>query len=132
MDGSIDLNTDTIKVVLVTSSYTPDQDSHTQYSHITNQVSNGNGYTTGGATLTTPTVTADNTDNEGVFDADDVTWSNSTITAHGAVIYKYVNDGGSPADASPLICYVDFAADKVSSAGNFVITWDAEGIINLS
>ena len=31
MDGSIDLDTDTIKVALVTSSYTPSQDDHEDY-----------------------------------------------------------------------------------------------------
>lgn len=126
MDGSIDLNTDTIKVALVTSSYTPDQDAHDFFDDVTNEVS-GSGYTAGGATLANLAVTADNTDNEGVFDADDVTWSSSTITARGAVIYKSTGTASS----SPLICYIDFGEDKVSSAGNFTITWNAEGIINL-
>ena len=58
MDGSIDLDTDTIKVVLVTSSYTPNIDTHTQYSHITNQVT-GTGYTAGGATLANKSVAVD-------------------------------------------------------------------------
>lgn len=132
MEGGFDLDTagDTIKVVLVTSSYTPDIDSHTQYSHITNQVV-GDGYTAGGATLGSQEVTTDTTDDEGVFDAADVTWSSSTITARGAVLYKYVDDGGSPAATSPLICYFDFGEDKTSSSGDFTITWNSEGIINL-
>ena len=126
MDGSIDLNTDTIKVALVTSSYTPDQDAHDFFDDVTNEVS-GTGYTAGGATLANCAVTADNTDNEGVFDADDVTWSSSTITARGAVIYKSTGTASS----SPLICYIDFGEDKVSSAGNFTITFNSEGILNL-
>lgn len=128
MDGSIDLNTDTIKVALVTSTYSPDQDAHDFYNDITNEVANGNGYTTGGATLANAAVTIDNTDNEGVFDADDVSWATSTITARGAVIYK---DSGVAA-TSPLIAYIDFGADKSSTAGTFQITWAAEGIINLT
>jgi len=80
MNGALDLDTDTIKVMLVTSSYTADQDAHTKRSDITNEVS-GTGYTAGGASLANKAVTADNTDNEGVFDADDLTWSSSTITA---------------------------------------------------
>lgn len=126
MNGSIDLDTDTIKVMLVTSAYTPDQDVHDYKDDITNEVS-GTGYTAGGATLANKTVTQDNTDNEGVFDADDVTWSSSTITARGAVLYK---DTGT-ASTSPLICYFDFGSDKSSSNGNFTIQWNAEGIINL-
>jgi len=128
MNGSIDLDTDTIKVALVTSTYSPNIDTHDRFDDITNQVANGNGYTTGGATLAGVTVTVDNTDDEGVFDANDVTWSSSTITARGAVIYK---DTGT-ASTSPLICYVDFGSDFSSASGNFTITWNAEGIINLN
>ncbi len=127
MDGSIDLDTDTIKVALVTSSYTPDQDAHDFFDDVTNEVS-GTGYTAGGATLANKAVTADNTDNEGVFDADDVSWPTSTITARGAVIYKSTGT----ASTSPLIAYIDFGADKSSSAGTFQITWNAEGILNLN
>ena len=92
MNGGIDLDTDTIKVALVTSSYTPDQDAHDNFDDVTNEVS-GTGYTAGGATLGSVSVSADNTDNEGVFDAADVTWSSSTITARGAVIYKSTGTG---------------------------------------
>lgn len=127
MDGSIDLDTDTIKVALVTSSYTPDQDAHDFFDDVTNEVS-GTGYTAGGASLANKAVTADNTDNEGVFDADDVTWSSSSITARAAVLYKSTGT----ASTSPLICYIDFGADKVSSSGNFTIQWNAEGILNLN
>lgn len=127
MNGSIDLDTDTIKVALVTSSYTPDQDAHDKFDDITNEVS-GTGYTAGGATLANKAVTADNTDNEGVFDADDVSWTTSTITARGAVIYKSTGT----ASTSNLICYIDFGSDKVSSASTFSIAWAAEGILNLN
>lgn len=127
MDGSIDLDTDTIKVALVTSGYTPDQDSHDFFDDVTNEVS-GTGYTAGGATLANKVVSADNTDNEGVFDADDVTWGTSTITARGAVIYKSTGT----ASTSPLIAYIDFGSDKSSSGGNFTIAWNSEGILNLN
>ena len=131
MDGTLDLDIDTIKVVLVTSTYTPDIDTHTQYSHITNQVT-GDGYTAGGATLADKTVSIDTVNNRGVFDATNTTWSTSTITARGAILYKYVDDGGSPAATSPLICYFDFTTDKESSSGDFTIQWDSVGILTLS
>jgi hypothetical protein len=37
-NGSIDLDTDTIKVMIVTSAYTPDQDAHDERDDITNEV----------------------------------------------------------------------------------------------
>lgn len=128
LKGTFNLHTagNTIKVMLVTSAYTVDQDAHDFKDDITNEVV-GTGYTAGGATLANQAVSQDNTDNEGVFDADDVTWSTSTITARGAVVYK---DTGSAA-TSPLICYFDFGSDQVSSSGNFTIAWNSEGIINL-
>ena len=127
MNGGIDLDTDTIKVALVTSAYTPDQDAHDFFDDVTNEVS-GTGYTAGGASLANKAVTADNTDNEGVFDADDVAWTTSTITARGAVIYKSTGT----ASTSALICYLDFGSDKISTAGTFTISWNAEGILNLN
>lgn len=128
MNGSIDLDTDSIKVMLVTSAYTPNIDTHTKRSDVTNEVS-GTGYTAGGSALATKTVTADNTGDKGVFDADDLTWSSSTITARGAVLYK-ARGGASSADE--LIAYIDFTSDQISSNGNFTIQWNASGILTLA
>lgn len=114
--------------MLVTATYTPDQDAHTKRSDITNEVT-GTGYTAGGAALANKAVTADNTDNEGVFDADDLTWSTATITARAAVLYK---SRGGASSADELLPYIDFGADKTSTAGNFTIAWNAEGILNLN
>lgn len=127
MDGSIDLDTDTIKVALVTSAYTPNQDTHDFFDDVTNEVS-GTGYTAGGASLASKAVTTDTTDNEGVFDAADVVWSTATVTARGAVIYKSTGT----ASTSALICYLDFGSDQSSSAADFTIAWNAEGIVNLN
>lgn len=129
MDNStkIDLSSDTIKVALVTSTYTPSADNHDFFDDITNEVS-GTGYTAGGATLASKTTTQDNTDDEAVFDAADVTWTTSSIVARGAVIYKSTG----VASTSPLIAYVDFGADKTSDGGTFQITWNSEGIFNIN
>jgi hypothetical protein len=128
MNGSIDLDTDTINVMLVTATYTPDQDAHTKRSDITNEVV-GTGYVAGGSALAGKVVSVDNTDNEGVFDANDLSWTTATITARGAVLYK-ARGGASSADE--LICYVDFGSNITSTAGTFLITWNAEGILNLN
>lgn len=129
MNGSIDLDTDTIKVMLVTSSYTFNKDSHTKRSDITNEVS-GIGYTTGGVTLANKTVTVNNTTDKGVFDADDASWADASITARGAVVYK---SRGGASSADELITFLDFESDKTSEANNFVIQWDAtDGVLTLS
>ena len=46
--GAIDFDTDTFKVMLVTSTYVANKDTHTKRSDVTNEVS-GTGYTAGGA-----------------------------------------------------------------------------------
>src|SRR5438477_2232621 len=79
--------TDTIKTMLCTSSYTPDQDAHEFKSSVTNEIS-GTGYTAGGATLASKTVTADSSTNETRLDAADVSWTVATFTARYAVVYK--------------------------------------------
>lgn len=127
MNGGIDLDTDTVKVALVTSTYSPNIDTHDNFDDITNEVS-GTGYSAGGATLGSVTVTADTTNDRGVFDAADTSWSTATITARGAVIYKSTGT----ASTSKLICYVDFGSDIVSTASTFSIVWNASGILTLS
>lgn len=47
-----DFDGDTIKETLHNSSYTPNLDTHAYVSDLTNEVANGNGYTTGGQTVT--------------------------------------------------------------------------------
>lgn len=118
----MDFNSDTIKVMLCTSTYTPDQDAHQYKSSVTNEVT-GTGYTAGGATLGSPTLTY--ATKVLTLDGADVSWATSTITARYAVIY----DSTPSTDATrPLIAYVDFGADVVSTAGTLSITWDAAGI----
>ena len=119
-NGTVDLAADTIKVALVTSSYSPSLTADEFFDDVTNEVT-GTGYTAGGATLSGQAVTADTVSHRGKFTANNVTWSSSTITAAGAVIYKSTGT----ASTSPLIGYIDFGGNKSSSAGNFTIQWDA-------
>lgn len=114
---------DTIKVALVTSSYTPDFDAHDFFNDITNEITSS-GYTAGGATLGSQTVTLNTTDNRIVFDGADTSWASSSITARGAVVYKSTGDSAT----SPLIAYIDFTTDRTSDGGTFQITWHANGI----
>jgi hypothetical protein len=127
LSGTFNLGSDTLKVALVTSSYTPNIDTNHFFSDLSNEVS-GTGYTAGGATLTSLAVSTDTTNDRGAFDAADVTWSTSTITARGAVVYKSTGTSST----SPLLCYFDFTTDQISSAGNFTITWNANGLLLLS
>lgn len=123
----INWSTDTIKIMLCTSTYVPNQDTHIYKSDVTNEVV-GTGYIAGGATLASKTATYTPATNVLAFDAADAIWASSIITARYAVIY----DDTTVATTSPLIGYVDFGADQISSNGNFTITWDAAGIFKVT
>ena len=124
---NVDWVNDTIKAMLVTSAYTPDIDLDLFIDDVTNEVT-GTGYTAGGGTLVGKAITIDNTTDVAKYDATDYTWSSSTVTARGVVIYK---DTGTPA-TSPLITYLDFGTDKASSESAFILQWDADGIFKIN
>lgn len=125
----IDWDTDTIKVALVTSAYTPNQDVHDYWDDVSANEAAGTGYTAGGSTLTGKTITYDAGTNVLKLDGADVTWASSTITARYAVIY---DDSPATAATKPLIGYFDFVTDQSSSNGDFTIQWDSTGIARVT
>jgi len=113
LGGVHDLDTDAIKIALYTSSATLGATT-TAYSS-TNEVV-GTGYTAGGLTLTSPVISTDGT--TAIVDFSDATWSGSTITARGALIYN-------ASKSNKAIAVLDFGSDKTSSAGNFTVVMPA-------
>jgi hypothetical protein len=114
--GDIDFDSNTFKAMLVTSTYTPNKDSHDFRNDVTNEVS-GTGYTAGGATSTV-TVTKDTANDRVTIQFGAVSWASSTITARGCVYYK---SRGGASSADELICYADFGSDVSSSGGTFAV-----------
>jgi len=119
LTGAVDLTTDTLKVALVTSSYTPST-AHDEWADVSaNEVATGNGYTTGGATLASPVATNSN------IDYADVTWTSLTKTFRYAVCYKSGSGGGL---TNPLLFYIlldSTPADIVSTGSNYTIQWNS-------
>jgi hypothetical protein len=103
------------KVALYTSSATLSA-STTAYSS-SNEAS-GTGYSAGGAALTNVTPTTSST--TALTDFADVTWSSSSITARGALIYNSSTAAGS---ANRGVLVLNFGSDKTSSSGDFTITF---------
>jgi hypothetical protein len=114
--GNIDFDSNTFKAMLVTSSYTPNKDSHDKRDDVTNEAT-GTGYTAGGETSTV-TVTKDNTNDKVTIQFGAVSWSSSTITARGCVYYK---SRGGASSADELVAYNDFGSDVSSSGGTFSV-----------
>ena len=130
MNKEIDLLSDTIKVSLHTSTYSPAQDTDDYFSDVTDQVPGTGNYTTGGQQIANDTLTYTSGTNVMKYDGDDMSWANSTIAnARVAVI----TDTTPGADATnPLIGYCVFDADVSTSAGTLAITWDSAGILTLT
>jgi hypothetical protein len=109
------------KIALYTSSATLGA-STTAYS-ATNEVASGGGYTTGGETLTISQVPT-TSGTTAFLSFSNVTWSASTITARGALIYL------SNGSTNPSIAVLDFGTDQASTSGNFTISFPTADATN--
>lgn len=126
--GKINIPSDTIKVALLTSSYTPNQNTHDFFDDVTSYQITATGYTAGGATLASKTITAGT--KLVTIDAADTSW---TITGSATFRYAVLYDATPSTDATrPLIALVDFGADQTMNDGTLKITWNASGIVTLT
>jgi len=112
--GSVDLDSDTIKLALYTSSYTPDQALHDFRDDLgANEASGGSGYTAGGFTLGSKTLAASSLTLN--WDAADI----SQAITGGPFAFRYgvyYKSRGGAASADEIIGYVDFGAQSVTDA----------------
>jgi hypothetical protein len=113
---------DTIKCMLTTSVYAPNQDTDQDHANVTNEVA-GAGYTAGGDTITTFLVTQ--TANVIDIDGDDAQWTSASFTARYAVVY---DDQPAASADKPLMSYINFGADETVASGTFTIQFAAAGI----
>jgi len=121
-NGTIDMDTDVLKIALVDDTYTIDKTDATWAEISGDELANGNGYTTGGETLT---VTWTQSGGTTKFDATDVSWTAATFTARYAVIYD------STTISDNIICLLDFTENKIVTAGTFLIQFNISGIITI-
>lgn len=92
----------------------------TSYDDLTgnsDELANGNGYTTGGNTLVSVTPVADGT--TAVCDFDNTTWTSASFTTSGGIIY---NDTAS---GNPACAVLSFGGDQTVSSGDFQIQFPA-------
>jgi hypothetical protein len=108
---------DTYKIALFTSAATLSKATTTYAA--TNEVANGNGYTTGGATLAGFTVSIA-TDTAYLDWTTDPSWGSATFTARGALIYNSTQ-------TDKAVAVLDFGSDITATAGTFTVTFPAAG-----
>ena len=130
LDGTqlaIDLSLTTHKVALFLDALTPDfsvNQDFTAAPYTSNQ-SSGTGYTAGGQTIVSPTIT-ESPATQLMYDMADQVWvSPTTVTARGSITYADVLATNS------LIVAHTFGSDIVSTAGTFTIAWNALGVFTI-
>lgn len=133
-----DLIVDTIKVMLVTSSYVADRDNdfiEEGVNDANEHELSGTGYAagfgnSGRKTLGSKTITVDKANDRTEFDCADLSWTaiNAGTAAQMLVIVEITNDL-----ASPLIAHIDSGGFPiVTNGGDLNVTINAEGLIQLS
>ena len=122
MTGAINLENDTFNAALMSSSYSPDKDDTTFDN--TEEIT-GTGYTAGGKTIANISVTEDTVNDLVKWDADDVEWTSSSLTARYAVLYDTTR-------ANLIVAVFDFQSDKISSDGTFALRWNVDGIMRFA
>lgn len=121
LDGIHNFNTggDVFKIALYTSAASIGPTT-TQYT-TAGEVATGGGYSAGGITLTGQ-VTTQSTGTSFV-DFADASWSSSTITARGAMIYNST-------DGNRAVIVLDFGSDKSSAASTFSVLFPSADAAN--
>lgn len=123
--GSIDWDTDTFKLMLVDNTNAPDLDvDDFRDDRTTGELANGNGYTTGGVTLSGVAVTYDSATDQIRFDSNDPSW---TFTAAKTFRYGdiYKSRGGA-SSADELLFNLTWDADQTVSTP-YTLNVDATG-----
>jgi hypothetical protein len=126
LDGTINLTSDTIKVMLVNASYTPNAD-HDFVDDVNANELSGTGYTggfngSGRKTVANKAFSTDTANDRAEFTFDALTWTaiNAGVAAYALIIKEITNDAGSR-----LIGWLDISPDVTTNGGDFTITPDA-------
>lgn len=116
--GDINYLTDTFKVMLLSSSSTPNKDTWTRRSDVTNEVT-GTGYAAGGVAVAVSVGAVDTNNDRVDVSLGSAEWLSSTITARYAIYYK---SRGGASTADELVALVDFGQDVSTINDTFSMT----------
>lgn len=141
LDGTIDLATDIIQVMLVTSSYVANRDNDFVDAGGANDPIDheltGTGYAAGYAgagrkTLANKVISEDDANDRAEFDNTvDLTWT--AIDAGIAAAAILIKKGAADDTTGKLIAYIDTGGfPVVTNGGDLNLTFNAEGILQLS
>lgn len=135
MEGVFNLATggDTLPLTLHTG-YTPNIDTHGLWADTgvsTTEYGTGSGYTAGGQNLASQDTTQDDTNDRGVFDANDVTWSSLGPLTPATPSHTILWDTTPTSPLDPLMCYWELGT-TATNGGNYTLQFGANGILLLT
>jgi hypothetical protein len=126
--AEIDWVDDTVRAVLLTSAYTPNQDTHQYWSDISANEFSGGSYPAGGISLANKAVTQDNTNDRAVLDSDDVQFTGVTGTFRYVALVQWTG----VAATSRLIRLIDPEGANITlTVGTYDLTVPVGGWISL-
>lgn len=133
MNGTIDLDTDSISVLLCMTAEDLDNESEVlDLGNLTMDEMDGANYAR--KALASLDVSEDNTNERAEFDANDVVWSDlgaGTNNIAGALVYKNVNSDNNN-ESIPIMFTNNGGFPIAANGGDLTIQWNAEGILQLT
>lgn len=131
--NTLDLDTHTFRIVLLTNAYTPNQNTHGTWADMSAAQVSGTGYTANGR-LVTQSVSRTNL--VVTFDTDDHSWPSSTLTAKYAAIVRDANADGTLASTDDLLCFCDLETGSgtgvSTTSAALTITMNASGLFTIT
>ena len=129
LEGRINLQMHRLMCALISTDYTPNQNTHKFRSIVIDEVL-GSGYVTGGKQITGVQLTYETVNRRLKLTGSNLVWPSVTVNdVRYAVIYV---DNELAVTAQPLVAYVDFGENVDRSDEPFNINWPASGILTMT
>lgn len=130
--GTLDLDSATFRLALLTTAHTPNQSTHATWADVSAAEVVGTGYTSSGKLLT-QSVTRSSL--VVTFDCDDQSWTASTLAlVKYAVIVRDADANGTLASTDDLLCYCDLetGGSLSTTAAALSVTMNASGVFTIT
>jgi len=131
-EGTIDLDTDTLKILLVDTTTSCDTEANAQTLTGYGTLGEFDGANYEVKTISVTSSAVDTGNNRYELDGADVTYTAlgaGTNSVQGVLLYKHVD--GTDTNDQP-IAFIEFSSNLTPDGSDVTIAWDAEGILHLT
>ena len=130
--GQMDYLSDTMRMTLHTTTYSPNIDTNEAFADATNELGTANGYTANGVALATKTVSYNATGNVTTLSADDFSWtaSGAGLTFRYVVLHDDSIATGPP--VKPLWGFMDDTGVTLAAGSTYTVDITASGLLTVT